>query len=1379
MPKPSQLRDYENPFEAVAFALINHHTRYAPEVLDIQGTRAHVKAIVGTIFSQHERLNFLLDNYGDMICTRWQHKAPAAREKVITAAWPRILPRSHRPDVEGLRRYDLEKPLRPEQDLFLFPHLNLDDLSKPRPLMVMMHSRARHSPEAFAVLDNESMWLGRVSATLIPGTLGQQTMFLKGETTANTYGRIVQWRNDNKIKQCQDEGIGLSPGKGLQVLQFQQQLFNFLVECAELILPDIKHQQPRRDSEAAKHSSITTFATQTPSKPLEILLDAPYRAPPPIDLGNLAALLRARNMEAVEHLWFLRQDPGYFRDAIDELSQHQREHLCDANQESHPALGTQPFWRRVVADVMGDGLDYHYLWSLMCSRLEIVISLYEKHKKDMGPGKCLHPAFDKALTDLYDQATRLRVGCITWIADGLASSPAFRQLYRRKAKGDLETIETVKSKKARNNTLLWILERMGHRDKMRFFGLHTLLSFVDRLMLSDPKERQQVPGWICKQLSDLALVDRIEQLDRLIRFGREKHTTMSDEIRHRERQKELNSFRLIMRMNAVETRQENCTFDDPVARFMYPCDEPRTQATTEQMHDAEIRLDEVWESLDDVVRKHDSSGNTPDSFSATILKVRPLERTAVWTTDNAEVTAESFGEFIKDSEAWKVMEKLRLCLDNVSVILSELRQTTPVRDLLDSSHQAEHSQAPSLVESSTRASPTQTSSTDGLSLATKAAESQVEDERAARKALEDSRLNGTYALSVSKKVYRVFSILFPLPKYGGHLDESVEPNTPAHLLWADFVHAMNSVDMMAERLCGSAWVFTPKEYGETEKQEKHERILFYEPREGKIKAMEARRWGMRLTWMYGWKRGTFESLDPPLLHRRDDVDPSTLYKEHNISVPIDYFHNDTKYEPHLNGTFPLRYWFDASYYKDGGPVIVLQSGETDGIGRLPFLQKGIVHKLAQATNGIGVILEHRYYGKSFPTPDLSTANLRFLTTDQALADMAYFAQNVVFEGLEDKCLTAPTTAYFGYGGSYAGAFVAFLRVLYPEVYYGAISSSGVTEAIWDFWRYYEPVRKYGPPDCIDKQTKLINVVDNILLNNTKYTAQLKSAFGMESITYDDDFAQVLSYPIGGWQGRNWDPEINDPSFYEYCSNITSPTLISNTTTTPNITTLAQTLLLAAGYTNNSTSTLTLPLLNFIHYIQSNYIAPILATNTTLNTAYSTHNQTFYAQSSLSQSSWRSWPYQYCTQWGYLQTGSGVPASAGLPLVSRLLTLGYNSLICRYAFNITTPPDVEAINKYGGYNISYDRLAIIDGEEDPWREASPHSTVAPNPNRTSTTERPFLLIEGAVHHWDENGRFANETTAMLPPAPVKDIQADEVMFVKAWMEEFRTAKREEL
>jgi hypothetical protein len=63
------------------------------------------------------------------------------------------------------------------------------------------------------------------------------------------------------------------------------------------------------------------------------------------------------------------------------------------------------------------------------------------------------------------------------------------------------------------------------------------------------------------------------------------------------------------------------------------------------------------------------------------------------------------------------------------------------------------------------------------------------------------------------------------------------------------------------------------------------------------------------------------------------------------------------------------------------------------------LEKGIVAQLTKATHGIGVILEHRYYGASFPTPDISTENLRFLTNEQALADQAFFSKNIKFPGL--------------------------------------------------------------------------------------------------------------------------------------------------------------------------------------------------------------------------------------------------------------------------------------------------------------------------------------------------------------------------------------------
>ena len=62
--------------------------------------------------------------------------------------------------------------------------------------------------------------------------------------------------------------------------------------------------------------------------------------------------------------------------------------------------------------------------------------------------------------------------------------------------------------------------------------------------------------------------------------------------------------------------------------------------------------------------------------------------------------------------------------------------------------------------------------------------------------------------------------------------------------------------------------------------------------------------------------------------------------------------------------------------------------------RLPFLDTGIVEILARATNGVGIVLEHRYYGmytifqyrlfnlsfhtgESLPVSNLSTDSLRY------------------------------------------------------------------------------------------------------------------------------------------------------------------------------------------------------------------------------------------------------------------------------------------------------------------------------------------------------------------------------------------------------------------
>lgn len=242
---------------------------------------------------------------------------------------------------------------------------------------------------------------------------------------------------------------------------------------------------------------------------------------------------------------------------------------------------------------------------------------------------------------------------------------------------------------------------------------------------------------------------------------------------------------------------------------------------------------------------------------------------------------------------------------------------------------------------------------------------------------------------------------------------------------------------------------------------------------------------------------------------------------------------------------------------------------------------------------------------------------------------------------------------------------------------------------------------------------------------------------------------------------NWDPEVDSPRLSWYCGNVSSEHLLY-----PSLRNRERTvkqLLEAGGYAVGAKA-LAVPMLNWIGYLNNslhldNNLAEMVAQLQRDGEVHSSEDDDL-------MSTWRCWTYQVCTQWGYFMTGS-VPEGQ-LPLISRLADLESERKICREFFNITSLPDVNAINKYGGYNLSYPRLAIVDGQWDPWIEATPHSSLAPK--RKSTPSEPFYEIERSVHHWDENGLFANESSSDLPPGRVLKIQELEVEWVMGWLAE---------
>ncbi|KAF8157984.1 peptidase S28 [Crassisporium funariophilum] len=477
--------------------------------------------------------------------------------------------------------------------------------------------------------------------------------------------------------------------------------------------------------------------------------------------------------------------------------------------------------------------------------------------------------------------------------------------------------------------------------------------------------------------------------------------------------------------------------------------------------------------------------------------------------------------------------------------------------------------------------------------------------------------------------------------------------------------------------------------------------------------------------------------------------------------PLDHF--DTK----NRHAFYQRYWVNMRHYKPrkGAPVFVLDGGETSGEDRLAFLDTGIMEILARATGGVGVVLEHRYYGESLPVSNLSTDALRFLTNAQSAADSANFMQNIEFDDvLED--LTAPGTPWIYYGGSYAGARAAHMKVLYPDIVWGAIASSAVTHAALENWQYMEIIRTAADPKCSAHLVNTISKIDTILEHGPAFVKkQLKNLFGLGGLEHDEDFASVLESPLGAWQAKCWDPEVGSTAFDDFCEALSS--------TFGKV--QAESLELPFEHPERMVTldggfAVDISIINYGKWIKEHVVSRCPDESTT-EECFGTFNDDKYLDTGIDQD-WRLWLFQVCTEWGYFTTA---PPDQNMPrIVSRLMTLGYESKICKQAFppgiHFTVPslPNITAVNVLGDFDIAADRLAIIDGEVDPWRPDTPHSDDAED--REDTLLRPFKLIPNGVHHYDEYGL----KNLLEEPPEIRKVHAEMITFVVAWLKDWDVA-----
>lgn len=365
---------------------------------------------------------------------------------------------------------------------------------------------------------------------------------------------------------------------------------------------------------------------------------------------------------------------------------------------------------------------------------------------------------------------------------------------------------------------------------------------------------------------------------------------------------------------------------------------------------------------------------------------------------------------------------------------------------------------------------------------------------------------------------------------------------------------------------------------------------------------------------------------------------------------------------------------DDVYWKaPDGPVIINICGEYTCSGVMDTRQFPLV--LAQQNNALVLSVEHRFYGESqlFPETPLATQNLRFLSTSQALADLANFLRWYQEEKINAVYNKTTNNKFFILGGSYPGAMSAWFRLKYPHLSVGALSSSGVVNSILDFSGFDAQVHDsaLSTPQCVEALQQATAAVESQM-------PAVKALFDASELS-DGDFYYLIADAVG--EGVQYGHRE------EACNQMVDA--LNNQRD------------LAVQLANYTTQ--------FFYAAMGNTAADY-DSNVLANPNYNPDH------------AGRQWWWQTCSELAYFNTA---PASDSIR--SRHVNLDYFHSACGTMFPEfpVFPPDTDAVNAvYGGAQTDATNIIFTNGLEDPWRRAS----VAPPPAKLPSDSETSILID---------------------------------------------------
>jgi len=348
------------------------------------------------------------------------------------------------------------------------------------------------------------------------------------------------------------------------------------------------------------------------------------------------------------------------------------------------------------------------------------------------------------------------------------------------------------------------------------------------------------------------------------------------------------------------------------------------------------------------------------------------------------------------------------------------------------------------------------------------------------------------------------------------------------------------------------------------------------------------------------------------------------------------------------------------------------------------------------------ILEHRYYGQSKPMPDLKVKNLAWLSSHQALADIATF----IVRMKDQLKLEGP---WISIGGSYPGSLSSWLRLKYPHLVAGAVASSGPVNVKPDFPEYLEVV-----DTALKAENELCSVNVKTAVGRMQFLTQHRVGWAMLTKKFK------LCKPFDGTKKANTATLIetllgNFETIIQYnkdkkngkWSNITTQVLCDIMTDSKFGSELEK-------FVKVNDLSLQIADQNCLDADYDNKV------NMLLNTSYSDPLSRIPGDVGN-----RQWFYQTCTQFGWYQSsdqpdhpfGDQFPLEFFIDMCSDVFGPKFNKELLEAGIQ-------QTLQEYGGLNISVSNVVFVHGSLDPWHALGILEDQSPS--------SPAILINGTAH-----------------------------------------------